>query len=174
MTIKDSTTVHFLGSELASVIGVRPQILSKAVRRGYKSQGEPVAEWAVWQSGRNRLSGYDVPIDRAEELLPESVWHKLQQEGKAELADVVEPGRRAGDIDDELELLAERGDGPALEALKGVLVRAAEAVGTCAASARELPPDIEEAADLTEAEVDALVAMCRSRINDALREETPS
>lgn len=89
MTIKDSTTVHFLGSELASVIGVRPQILSKAVRRGYKSQGEPVAEWAVWQSGGNRLGGYDVPIDRAEELLPESVWHKLQQEGKAELADVV-------------------------------------------------------------------------------------
>jgi hypothetical protein len=173
MTIKDADTVHFLGSELASVLGVRPQILSKAVRKGFKSKGEPVADWAVWQVGGKRLGGYDVPMAKAEELLPESVWHKLQENGEAELADVVEPGRRASDIEDELELLAERGDGPALEALRQVLVRAAEAVGTCAASARELPSHIEEAADLTEEEVDTLVAMCRARINDALREDAP-
>mgnify|MGYP006280999351 FL=1 len=173
MTIKDADTVHFLGSELASVLGVRPQILSKAVRKGFKSKGEPVADWAVWQVGGKRLGGYDVPMAKAEELLPESVWHKLQTNGEAELSDVVEPGRRASDIAGELELVAERGDGPALEALKQVLVQAAEAVGTCAASARELPSHIEEAADLTDGEVETLLITCRARINDALRGEAP-
>jgi hypothetical protein len=173
MTIKDADTVHFLGSELASVLGVRPQILSKAVRKGFKSKGEPVADWAVWQVGGKRLGGYDVPMEKAEELLPASVWDKLQKHREAELADVVEPGRRASDIEDELELLAERGDGPALEALKQVLVRAAEAVGTCAASTRDVPDHIEEATGLTEAEVETLLTTCRARINDALREEAP-
>lgn len=125
----------YLGEELASVLNIRPQTISIAVKKDFKSRGYPVAEWAVRQEGGQRLAGFDVPKEVAERLLPTPVWDKLMAEGEASLSDVVEPGRKRDDITDELKLLAERGDQNALEALRKVLMRTAEAMQACVATA---------------------------------------
>ena len=135
-TNENAGTIRFLGEELASVLNIRPQTISIAVKKDFKSRGYPVAEWAVRQEGGQRLAGFDVPTGIAEELLPAPVWEKLQAEGEASLSDVVEPGRKRDDITDELKLLAERGDQKALQALREVLVRTAAAMQSCAETAQ--------------------------------------
>ena len=169
MQTSDSTgTVRFLGEELASVLNIRPQTISIAVKKGYTSRGYPVAEWAVRQEGGQRLAGFDVPAGVAEELLPAHVWAKLQAEGEASLSDVVEPGRKRDDITDELKLLAERGDQAALQALRAVLMRTAEAMQDCVDTAKT---SSYKEARLTEAEAMETLTVCRAHLSACLPRE---
>ena len=167
-TNEKTGTIRFLGEELASVLNIRPQTISIAVKKDFKSRGYPVAEWAVRQEGGQRLAGFDVPTGVAKELLPTPVWEKLQAEGEASLSDVVEPGRKRDDITDELKLLAERGDQKALQALREVLVRTAAAMQSCAETAQA---SSYKEAHLTKAEAKETLAMCRDYLSACVPEE---
>lgn len=168
MQVNSSTdTIRFLGEELASVLEVRPQTISIAVKKDFKSRGYPVAEWAVRQEGGQRLAGFDVPSDIAADLLPPPVWEKLQAEGTASLSDVVEPGRKQGDIIDELKLLADRGDDAALTALRQLLISTAEAMQDCAETAAA---SSYKEAHLTEQEARDALDACRAHLAACLPE----